>query len=116
MKFYREITQWADAIPNHTYLLTTDKSKMHGYIKSGTTELINFKKPIRFDVRGRKFELVPELGEVNLDEPKAETWKFVGSKGTEYFVTKQDNQLKCSCPGFTYRGDCKHVKEVENAV
>lgn len=116
MKFYQETTQWENNTPNHIYLLTTDKSKMHGYIRSGTEELINFKKPIRFDQRGRKFREVPELGEVDLNEPQVETWKFQGSKGNEYFVTRQDNVLKCSCPGFMFRGDCKHVKEVENEL
>ena len=28
-------------------------------------------------------------------------------------VQKIDNMLKCSCPGFVFRGDCKHVKQVE---
>lgn len=115
MKFYQETTQWADSTPNHIYLLTTDKSKMFGYVKASTMETTTFKKPIRFDQRGRTFREVKELGEINLDEPKVESWKFTGSKGNEYVVERHNGQLKCSCPGFTFRGDCKHVKEVENA-
>jgi predicted nucleic acid-binding Zn finger protein len=30
-----------------------------------------------------------------------------GSNGNTYTI--EDG--KCSCPGFTYRGNCKHVKE-----
>jgi hypothetical protein len=43
--------------------------------------------------------------------PKQDTKiRFVkGSKGQTYEVT--GNQ-KCTCPGFTFRGDCKHVKEM----
>ena len=103
MKFYRETTQWAT--PNHTYLLSTDKSKMYGYIRRGTDVAETFKKPYRFDARGRSFVEVRELGEIDLDEVKSETWKFTGSKGNEYVVQKIDGQLSCSCPGYQFRGD-----------
>jgi uncharacterized Zn finger protein len=86
---------------------------MFGYIKRGTTDTMVFKKAINFDQRGRKFVEVKELGEINLDEVKSEKWEFTGSKGDTYIVQKMDNMLKCSCPGFTFRGDCKHVKQVE---
>lgn len=66
MKFYRETTQWENATPNHIYLLTTDKSKLYGYIKSSTQENIVLAKPIRFDARGRTFVEVKELGEIDL--------------------------------------------------
>lgn len=115
MKFYQETTAWSDATPNHIYLLNTDKSKMFGYIKSRTQETMVFKKAIAFDQRGRKFQEVVELGEVdlhNLEEPVGQTWQFTGSKGDTYVVQKTDNMLQCSCPGYTFRGDCKHVKEV----
>lgn len=111
MKFYRETTAWDT--PNHVYLLSTDKSKMYGYIKRNTDDAVTFKKPYRFDVRGRTFVEVKELGEIDLDLVKTETWKFTGSKGNEYVVQKIDNMLKCSCPGYTFRGECKHVKLVE---
>jgi hypothetical protein len=113
MKFYQETTVWAGPYPNHIYLLSDDKSKMFGYLRNGNLETTVFKKAIRFDVRGRTFRVVPELGEINLGTVKSEQWKFTGSKGDTYIVHKVDNMLKCSCPGFTYRGDCKHVKEVE---
>jgi hypothetical protein len=111
MKFYKETTAWD--VPNHVYLLSTDKSKMYGYIKRGTEAAITFKKPYRFDTRGRKFVEVQELGEIDLDLVKTEKWEFTGSKGDKYIVEKLDGLLKCSCPGYTFRGDCKHVKEVE---
>ena len=114
MKFFRETTtDWASPTPNHVYLLTTDKSKMYGYIKQGTEDVTVFKKPYRFDARRRTFREVPELGEIDLDEAKSEKWEFTGSKGDIYVVQKIDNMLKCSCPGFTFRGECKHVKSVE---
>jgi len=113
MKFFKETTRdWASPTPNHIYLLTTDKSKMYGYLKTGTEEVTVFRKPYNFDARRRTFVEVPELGEIDLGEVKSEKWEFTGSKGDTYVVQKIDNMLKCSCPGFTYRGDCKHVKEI----
>jgi hypothetical protein len=111
MKFFKETTAWA--VPNHVYLLNNTKDKMYGYIKRGAEDAITFKKPYRFDARGRQFVEVKELGEIDLDLVKTETWKFTGSKGNEYVVQKLDNMLKCTCPGFTFRGECKHVKLVE---
>ena len=108
MKFFYETTAWA--VPNHVYLLSTDKSKMYGYIKRNTEEAITFKKPYRFDVRGRQFVEVQELGEIDLDLVKTETWEFVGSKGDTYIVQKIDGRLSCSCPGYRFRGDCKHLQ------
>jgi hypothetical protein len=114
MKFYKETTaDWSAPTPNHIYLLSTDKSKAFGYIKAGTEEVMVFKKSYNFDSRRRTFVEVKELGEIDLDEVKSEKWEFAGSKGNTYVVQKTDNILKCTCPGFTFRGDCKHVKEVE---
>lgn len=111
MKFFREITAWS--VPNHVYLLNNTKDKMYGYIRRGTDIAETFKKPYRFDARHRSFVEVKELGELDLDLVKTETWKFTGSKNNTYIVQKMDGVLKCSCPGYTFRGDCKHVKEVE---
>lgn len=114
MKFYQETTVWAGNFPNHIYLLTTDKSKMFGYVRNGTLETKVFKKAIQFDARGRTFKEVKELGEVDINDFKGERWEFTGSKGDAYIVQRLDGVLSCSCPGFTYRGECKHVKEVES--
>ncbi len=116
MKFYQETTVWDGNVPNHIYLLNTDKSKMFGYLRRGTEDVMVFKKAIQFDQRGRRFREVVELGEIDLHnlEPQAEqTWQFTGSKGDVYVVQKTDNMLKCSCPGYTFRGDCKHIKQVK---
>lgn len=36
-----------------------------------------------------------------------------GSKGNVYTVTKTGNKYSCTCPGFTFRRSCKHLKEIE---
>lgn len=106
MQAYKEITQWNDSTPNHTYLL--DGNKMVAYIKHGTRKPYYFKGNITIDKRGRKFE---ELKNNPFKvEVKTELIEVQGSKGNKYFV---DPEAKtCTCPGFTFRGDCKHIKEL----
>ena len=102
MEALREVTDWAT--PNHTYLL--DGTTLVAYIKQGTTEPFYFSKGIKhFDKRGRKF--VP--ADKNLFEASASTnlIEVQGSKGAVYYV---DPELhSCTCPGFTFRGKCKHT-------
>jgi hypothetical protein len=93
-----------ELFPAHTYLL--DGNNLVAYVKVNTTEPFYFKNPIKgFDKRGRKF--VP--GNIKLFTQKKESnaRTVIGSKGQTYTVT--DNS--CSCPGYTYRGTCKHLAE-----
>lgn len=94
-----ETTVWKEAIPNHCYLLSDDKSKMYGYAKHGSSDIYMMKKPIQFSIRGRQFKVLHRIAEEN------EGRKVEGSKGAVYYV--RDN--KCTCPGFKFRGECKHV-------
>ena len=111
MKFYQETTDWA--VPNHIYLLSTDKSRAYGYMKAGSAEPEVFRKPYRFDARGRTFREVPELGELDLNNLKSEArWEVSGSRGNTYIVEKVDGVLRCSCPGYLYHGQCRHVNEI----
>jgi hypothetical protein len=102
MEALRETTDWAT--PNHTYLL--DGTTLVAYIKQGTTEPFYFSKGIKhFDKRGRKFE----KADASLFEQSASTnlIEVQGSKGAVYYV---DPELhSCTCPGFTFRGKCKHT-------
>ena len=88
----------------HTYLL--DGTKLVAYIKAGETEAYTFKNPIKgFDKRGRKYAIVtPNPFRV---KTQSTTITVKGSNGNEYQV---DTEAKtCTCPGFTFRGACKHV-------
>jgi hypothetical protein len=88
--------------PAHTYLL--EGTLLVAYIKVGETTPFYFKSGIKgFDRRGRKFE------EVTVAQVAKTTLRSVqGSKGATYQV--DDQAGTCTCPGFTYRGACKHVQ------
>lgn len=110
----REVTQWADPIPNHTYLLSDDKSKMLAYVRQGTDELTVFSKPLGFSTRGRKF--VATENRWGWTPPvvvkKNPTWQVQGSKGSVYTVEKTHSGYRCTCSGFRFRGQCKHIAEI----
>ena len=113
MPAFKETTVWGDnSAVNHTYLLEGDK--MVAYIRQGTTEPFWFNKPITFSRTGRKFQPVPDdlfNSSMRVLMP-CNTREVVGSKGQTYIVNLDD--ATCSCPGFTFRGACKHTKELEN--
>ena len=116
MQAYKEITVWDDGNTaiNHTYLLNGDQ--MVAYIRIGTSIPFYFKNPIRISKSGRKFEVVEpnpfdSLPSVVVAQELGNTREIDGSKGAKYIV---DLDAKtCTCPGYTYRGTCKHSKELE---
>ena len=122
MKAIREITDWGShTAPNHTYLV--EGNTLIAYIRQGSSEAYYFKTPIKgFDQRGRKFETVEpspftnwaELLHAHVTVAETPTWikKVKGSKpGVEYTVNTDEKT--CTCSGFTFRGTCKHIKELE---
>ena len=102
MEAVRETT--GGLFPAHIYLL--DGNNLVSYIKTGETEPFYFKKPIKgFDKRGRKFESVtPNPFKV---KTQSNLIKVKGSKGNEYTI--DTDAQTCNCPGFTFRGACKHL-------
>jgi hypothetical protein len=91
-----------ELFPAHTYLL--EGNNLVAYVKKGELTPFYFKNPIKgFDKRGRKFA----PGNITLfTTQKAQNERTViGSSGQVYTLTEDS----CSCPGFTYRGTCKHM-------
>ena len=124
MKYLQETTDWGNHnTPNHVYYVNDSKTKMVGYIKAGTKALFKFSKPMMIDVRGRKFvelkDKKAESDEVYFGKPVVETVpknaiEVKGSNGKVYILTKGiSGKYSCTCPGFTFRHTCKHIKEVE---
>ena len=95
--------------PEHTYLL--DGDKLVAYIKVGESTPFYFKSPIKgFDRRGRKFKTVSDAAFTVTVSPVTTTKQVVGSKGEIYTI---DLEAKtCTCSGYTYRGTCKHTKDL----
>jgi hypothetical protein len=58
---------------------------------------------------GRRVVYTPKLS-------TTQTWRVAGSKGNEYTVTNSDGAWSCTCTGFGFRRDCKHIQEKKNAV
>ena len=116
MKWFAETTEWADAkSANHIYLLDDSKSKMFAYVKHGRGLPEKFSKPIRIDIRGRKFKLNPEQFAIDVEAevPEGGVIEVTGSKGDVYKLTELRGEWSCTCSGFKFRGDCKHIKGVQ---
>lgn len=96
MQVLQEITDWV--YPNHIYHVN-DGGDLVAY-KVADKGLVTFKEPLKFNKSKRKFKVLETIAEVN---PDAIT--VTGSNGKVYTIIDG----KCSCPGFSFRGKCKHV-------
>ena len=114
MKWFAETTDYKDSVPNGIYLLDDSKSKMYAFRPRGTGEIKIFANPIRIDVRGRKFVInsVQFKTQLKEEEPEGRVIEVTGSKGDVYKVTELNGNYSCTCSGFKFRGDCKHIKSV----
>jgi superfamily I DNA and/or RNA helicase len=105
MQAFKETT--GGLFPAHTYLL--DGTTLVAYIKVNETQPFYFKNGIKgFDKRGRKFVELKSNPFKKITETR--TIKIAGSKGNTYEVDPESRT--CTCPGFTFRGACKHIEGV----
>ena len=44
-------------------------------------------------------------------DSSVKVWSVAGSKGNKYTVTREDGEYRCTCPGFFYRKNCRHITE-----
>jgi hypothetical protein len=112
MEAVREVTVWKVEYksPNHDYLL--DGDRIVAYRPWGTGDIISCSGKLKIDRRGRKFvKLVPNpFGAFDKKDPEPMVVEVKGSKGNSYLVNLEEKT--CTCPGFTFRGSCKHVTEI----
>jgi hypothetical protein len=40
-----------------------------------------------------------------------QTWRVAGSKGAEYVVTHDHGRWSCTCVGYQFHKNCKHIRE-----
>ena len=60
-------------------------------------------------------DLYPKIKQHESPIEEVGAWEFPSSSDPEkrYQVTYgRTGHLECSCPGFNYRGECKHVREI----
>lgn len=114
MKILKEITVWNVPYrqPNHVYMMKGDK--IYAYSKWGDGAPEYSKTPLRMDKRGRKFVEVPNTYgfEIPQEQPQGNSWTVKGSKGDSYTVAEENGQWSCTCSGFKFRGQCRHIAEV----
>ena len=50
--------------------------------------------------------------------PQVRQFEFASSRdpSTKYVVSVSGGDIDCTCPGFQYRGTCRHVLEVKNKL
>ena len=53
-----------------------------------------------------------------LSAPAVERFRYASSSnpGVEYEITVDGADVACTCPGFEYRGQCRHARDVKTAV
>jgi hypothetical protein len=114
VKWFAETTQYKDGIANGVYLLDDAKSKMYAFRPAGGAIKV-FKNFIRIDVRGRKFVVNPIQYPTTAKEPEPEgrSWTVKGSRGDEYRVVENRGEWTCTCSGFRFRGQCRHIAELQ---
>lgn len=106
MKIVQETTRWTDNVANNLYLVTDNMEYIVAYVPQGSNSAQRFKKPIRWDSRGRTFKILKEIAEND-----ANSIIVAGSKGQKYTLTRANGTWSCTCPGYAYRGNCRHVAE-----
>ena len=114
MKVLKEITEWKVDYrqPNHTYLMDGDKVLAYKVYHDGELRKSN---GMRFDKRYRKFKELPfNPTEWGVDEEQKTTVTVEGSKGNTYEVDVEAET--CECPGFTFRGNCKHIEMAKSRL
>ena len=98
IQILKEVTDWGpdSNIPNGIYHVNSA-----GHLVQYNDTV--FKNPLKgFSKSRRKFVKIGEREDVG--DPRIK--RVVGSNGKIYTILDG----KCSCPGFIYRGNCKHVR------
>lgn len=108
----RETTVWEGNIPNHTYALSS--TKLVGYVNALNGMVVYLAHPIQFDKRRRTFVKVRNTFGFKVLAPEARVTEkpirtVQGSKGNVYQIFKTRYGERCNCPGYGYRGKCKHI-------
>lgn len=119
MKAMLEVTEWRDVVnqANHVYWMNDSGNKIYAYARWGNPKDVQqFRSPITIDQRGRRF--VPVRHDIyNWQDPnevpQGRAITVTGSRGDVYTVTEENGQWQCSCAGFKFRGQCRHIADTQ---
>ena len=104
IEILQEVTDWGKYKVNNGIYHINSAGKIVAYQPNIDAEIQELKTPsTQFSKSRRKFVKIGERPEEIADNVIV----VKGSNGNTYTI--EDG--KCSCPGYTYRGNCKHVKE-----
>ena len=98
--------------------ITGEKLNTIKWLTPDEIAITNPKHPNGFSIIHKKNilwikDLQGNTATVKID-PDYKQWRVKGSKGNEYLVIRQKGQYNCTCPGFTFRKNCRHIAEVGN--
>jgi hypothetical protein len=100
IKVLKETTDW----PYKGVYHVNSSNELVAFQPTIDSPVKTFKEPMKnFSKSYRKFELIKEYEETF----DSDVITVKGSNGNTYII----RDGKCSCPGFTFRGRCKHVEE-----
>lgn len=108
IRILRETTGNVDGFfyPPHLYYVNEKDKLVWFQVADYSRGLDKYRKPLKFDMRYRKFDLVgtvPELHDDSIVEVRSES-------GYIHHVNKTKNT--CTCKGYKFHGRCKHLKMV----
>jgi len=101
----QETTDWGKFKVNNGIYHINGAGSLVAYQVNQDAEVQVLKSPSKqFSKSRRKFVKIGERPE----EVASHVIEVKGSKGNVYYVDTEKNT--CTCPGFTFRGNCKHIK------
>ena len=107
IEILQEITDWGKYKVNNGIYHVNSAGKLVAYQPNAESELQVLNVPsTQFSKARRKFEKIGSYPEIT-NEPHVKL--IEGSNGNTYSLDTEKGT--CSCPGYTYKGNCKHVKE-----
>jgi hypothetical protein len=98
----QEVTDWAHESVNNGIYHVNGAGHLVAYQPNESASLTVFKNPLKgFSKSRRKFKKLSQYQE----EVPSNVKTVQGSNGKVYYI--EDG--KCTCPGFKFRGNCKHI-------
>jgi hypothetical protein len=106
----QEITDWGDQSVSNGIYHVNDSGQLVAY-QAPEGALKTFFNPIQqFSKSRRKFKTLDKYSDQSEANLSPHITIVKGSKGNEYQVDTEEGT--CSCPGYKFRGTCKHIKEL----